>query len=255
MDSFNDSGANTVKKDKKKHVLIEILSNCSIVVMLVSLCIVGFSGSGAYNTVFSQGGENSPIYRGENTRSEVALMINVYQGNEYLESMLDTMKAYGVHCTFFVGGCWADDNNELIKRIVDEGHEIGNHGYFHKDAKNLSYAQNKSEIVANNDLIKAICGKTPVLFAPPSGSYGKDVLKVCEDLNMKVIMWSRDTIDWRDKNTQTIYTRATDKIEAGDMILAHPTYNTAEALPDILRYYKEHGLNAVTVSQIISKTV
>ena len=187
------------KNVKKRRVFTEIASNCAIILMLVSLCLIGFGGSGAYDAVFSSGYDNSPIYRGENTRAEVALMINVYQGNEYLEDMLDTMKAYGVHCTFFVGGCWADDNNALILRIVEEGHEIGNHGYFHKDAKELTYAQNK--------------------------------------------------------NTETIYQRATDKIEAGDMILAHPTYNTAEALPDILKYYKEHGLTAVTVSQIISKTV
>lgn len=242
-------------KERKIAVITEILSDCAIVIMLVSLCLIGLGGSGAYSIAFSAGGENSPIYRGENSRAEVSVMFNVYQGNEYLESILDTLKAYGAHSTFFVGGCWADDNNALVQRIVDEGHEIANHGYFHKDAKNLSYSANKSEIVATNDLIKAITGKSPVLFAPPSGSYGKDVLSVCSDLGMKVIMWSRDTIDWRDKNTQTIYTRATDKVEAGELILAHPTYNTAEALPDILKYYKEHGLTAVTVSQIISKTV
>lgn len=248
-------GLTALPADRKRKIFIEILSDCAIVIMLVSLCLIGFGGSGAYNTVFSAGGDNSPIYRGETARSEVSVMFNVYQGGEYLERILDVLKAYDAHSTFFVGGCWADDNNALLKRIVDEGHEIANHGYFHKDSKNLSYEQNKSEIVATNDLVKAITGKTPVLFAPPSGSFGKDVLKVCEDLDMKVIMWSRDTIDWRDKNTDTIYTRATDKIEAGDMILCHPTYNTAEALPDILKYYKEHGLTAVTVSQIISKTV
>lgn len=246
---------NSNAKERRLSAMIEILSDCAIVVMLVSLCLIGLGDNGAYNTAFSSGGENSPIYRGENTRAEVSVMFNVYQGNEYLESILDTLKAYGAHSTFFVGGCWADDNNALVQRIVDEGHEIANHGYFHKDAKSLSYNANKSEIVATNDLIKAMTGKTPTLFAPPSGSYGKDVLGVCSDLGMKVIMWSRDTIDWRDKNTETIYTRATDKIEAGELILAHPTYNTAEALPDILKYYKESGLTAVTVSQIISKTV
>lgn len=248
-------GSFTGSKEKKIAMITEILSDCAIVIMLVSLCIIGLGGSGAYSIAFSSGGENSPIYRGESSRAEVSLMFNVYQGNEYLESILDTLKAYGAHSTFFVGGCWADDNNALVQRIVDEGHEIANHGYFHKDAKDMSYQANKSEIVATNDLIKAITGKTPTLFAPPSGSYGKEVLNVCSDLGMKVIMWSRDTIDWRDKNTQTIYTRATDKVEAGELILAHPTYNTAEALPDILKYYKERGLTAVTVSQIISKTV
>ena len=252
---LSETSCLTSGKSKKSRMMTEILSNCAILIMLVSLCVVGFAGSGAYNTVFSAGGENSAIYRGENTRSEVSLMFNVYQGNEFLEKILDVLKAHDVHSTFFIGGCWADDNNALIKRIVDEGHEIGNHGYFHKDGKDLSYDQNKSEITSANALLKAITGKTPTLFAPPSGSYGKNTLKACADLNMKVIMWSRDTIDWRDKDTSLIYTRATENIEAGDMILAHPTYNTAEALPEILRYYEEHGLNPVTVSQIISKTV
>ena len=197
---------------------------------------------------------DAPIYKGGSS-DKVSLMVNVYWGTEYIQPMLDIFAENGVTTTFFVGGMWVRDNEETLKKICAAGHEIANHGYFHKDGKDLSYAQNKSEIVATNDLLKAMTGKTPALFAPPSGSYGKDTLKACEDLNMKVIMWSRDTIDWRDKNTEVIYTRATDKVEAGEMILAHPTYNTAEALPDILKYYKEHGLNAVTVSQIISKTV
>ena len=250
-----DSTLTRTEPKKKRRFFTEAVSNFAIVLMLATLCLVGFGESGAYDTVFSAGGENSPIYRGETSRGEVALMINVYQGNEYLEEMLDILSEYGARCTFFVGGCWADDNNALVARIVEEGHEIGNHGYFHKDHKQLSYSQNRSEIVATNDLLKAMTGKIPVLFAPPSGSYGKDALKVCGDLGMKVIMWSRDTIDWRDKNTDLIYKRATDKVEAGEMILAHPTFNTAQALPSILGYYKEHGLTAVTVSQIISKTV
>ena len=70
---------------------------------------------------------------------------------------------------------------------------------------------------------------------------------------MTVIMWSKDTIDWRDKDASLVYQRATKNVSAGDMILAHPTKHTLEALPDIFQYYSSQGLQAVTVSQIIQK--
>ena len=88
---WSENRAPATASDKKRKLFIEILSNCAIVVMLISLCIIGFGVSGAYNAVFSSGGENSPIYRGESGRSEVAIMFNVYQGKEYIERILDTL--------------------------------------------------------------------------------------------------------------------------------------------------------------------
>lgn len=248
----NSNCCDDEKRQKRRARITELVSNIAITLMLVSLCLIGFTQSGGYTAVFSKGKQNAPIYKGSQEGARVSLMINVYWGDEYLPSMLDTLKAYGAKCTFFVGGSWADDNNQLLLRMIEEGHEIGNHGYFHKDHKSLDYSKNRQEIVACNDVVKAITGKSPTLFAPPSGSFSDTTLQVCEALSMKVIMWSRDTIDWRDKNTDTIIKRATENIEAGDMILMHPTYNTAEALPTILKYYKEHGFTAVTVSDIIS---
>ena len=68
-------------------------------------------------------------------------------------------------------------------------------------------------------------------------------------------MWSRDTIDWRDKDSSLVYSRATNKIGAGDMILMHPTAHTLAALGDILKFYEENGLTPVTVSQIIKQEI
>ena len=235
-----------------KNKLTPFIVNAVLCAIIAVTCVVGFADG---NAVQVSGEHDQPYYSAKETACGVSLMFNVYQNTSNVYKILDILNEFDVSATFFLGGCWADDNVDCVREIAKNGHEIGSHGYFHKDHSVMTYRQNYDEILPSIKLLNAILGSDISLFAPPSGSYGKDVLKVCEDLNMKVIMWSRDTIDWRDKNTQTIYTRATDKIEAGDMILAHPTYNTAEALPDILRYYKEHGLNAVTVSQIISKTV
>ena len=70
----------------------------------------------------------------------------VRRGNLIAKTTFNALKKHGVKCTFFVGGCWADDNERTLKRIVYDCHEIANHGYFHKDHKNLSYDDNKKEI-------------------------------------------------------------------------------------------------------------
>ena len=144
-------------------------------------------------------------------------------------------------------------SNYIAKRLVEEGHEIANHGYFHKDHKNLNYENNCKEIQNTSTIINALCGVTPTLFAPPSGSFSNTTLEVAYDLNYKVIMWSKDTIDWRDKNAALIYSRATKNVKKGDFVLMHPMKETADALPDILKYYENNGLKTVTVSTNLPK--
>lgn len=241
-----------MKKSKITSVrLTSILTNMIIIAMLAIVAVTSFGG---YNSIFAFSGDvDEPYYRGESTRNEVALMINVYWGTEFIEPMLEVMKKYGVKCTFFVGGSWVDDNNDLLKKIIDEGHEVGNHGYFHKDHKKLSLEGNLSEIKATNSLVYAVSGYNIRLFAPPSGSYGEATLKAAKSLDMTVIMWSKDTIDWRDKDSSLVYQRATKNVSAGDLILAHPTKHTLEALPKIFETYANLGLKAVTVGQIIQK--
>lgn len=194
---------------------------------------------------------SSPAYyNGDKSSDKVSLMVNVYWGTEYLDSMLESFEKYNVKTTFFIGGCWAGKNNEMLKKIAGKGHEIANHGYYHKDHKKLNEEQNRNEIMMTQELIEGILGVKTNLFAPPSGSFNDRTLKVADSLGYKTIMWSLDTIDWRDKNTQTIYKRATEKTKGGDLILMHPTLNTAEALDDILKTLKNKGLTVSTVSDV-----
>jgi peptidoglycan/xylan/chitin deacetylase (PgdA/CDA1 family) len=194
-------------------------------------------------------GEYKPYYSGASTN--VSVMINVYWGTEYIESILDVLDEYCCKATFFLGGSWAEKNPDLVRLIANRGHEIGNHGYLHRDHKTLSVQQNREEIIITSRLLKNITGKDVNLFAPPSGSMGNNMARVCEELDYKIIMWSKDTIDWRDKDSNLIYTRATKNIKPGDFILMHPTEDTLKALPSILAYYKSQGMASVTVSENI----
>ena len=209
----------------------------------------------------------SPIQESVSTQSEevnihrcaeenaqgVSLMFNVYWGTDEVYRILCILSEYEAQATFFIGGCWADDNVECLRAIYAAGHEIGNHGYFHKDHTKLSLVENQREIANCNRFIELAIGRAPTLFAPPSGAYNNATLTACEALTMKTILWSRDTIDWRDKNRDLIYQRATKQIKSGELVLMHPMQATADALSDVLQYYQSQGLTAITVSQNIEK--
>ena len=214
----------------------------TLVLSIGTLCIAPFDDT------TTAGGADAEIYRSAISEPVgVSLMFNVYWGTEEVYQILDILQAYNAKCTFFIGGCWADDNVECLREIYARGHEIGNHGYFHKEHDKLSLVQNQKEISDCNRFIELAIGVVPTLFAPPSGAYSNDTLSACKALNMKTVLWSRDTIDWRDKDKDLIYTRATKNIQNGEFVLMHPMEATVDALGDILTFYQSKSLIAVTV--------
>ena len=215
-----------------------------LVLSIGALCLAPIQNSTETNGKFTE------IYRSApDTSTSVSLMFNVYEGREEVYGILDKLQNHHARATFFLAGCWADDNVDCLREIHQKGHEIGNHGYFHKDHKTLSPLQNEKEISDCSRFIELALGKTPTLFAPPSGAYGDDMLTACQLLQMKTILWSKDTIDWRDQDATLIYTRATKNVKGGDFILMHPTKATVAALDDILNYYQTNSLTVVTVSE------
>lgn len=238
-----------------KKIKIRRLNALTAVILFAVFCAVAGVCLIPEKTVRLSGGESySPVYSGDRGGDGVALMINVYEGADLLPAFLDTLSRYGAKVTFFVGGCWADDHTDLLVRMTEEGHEIANHGFFHKDHKKLGEKGNSDEILFTETVVKQATGVKTRLFAPPSGSYSVTTLKVAEKLGYKTILWSKDTVDWRDKSKRKVYNRATQNIAAGDFMLMHPKAHTLEALPDILEYYRKIGLRAVTVTEALGET-
>ncbi len=234
---------------KKINRKISVVTNVLLVVVffvVLAVCFFPENVSPIYG-----GNEISAIYNGNRQNKKISLMFNVYENTAVVNDIVKTLDDYGVKATFFVGGCWADDNGETLKKIVESGHEIANHGYFHKDHKKLSLEQNEQEISLTGAIIEALCGVKPTLFAPPSGSFSDLTLEACYRLNYKVIMWSKDTIDWRDSDLSVIYNRATKNPENGDLILMHPKAHTLKALSRIIEFYRDLGFEIVAVSDNI----
>lgn len=219
----------------------------NVIIGVVVIGVLFFSiTSGSVSVALSK----NATYKGTSTEN-VSLMINVYWGNEFIEPMLDILKENAVTTTFFVGGTWVKDNEILLKKIYDNGNEIANHGYFHKDHKKLSADRNREEIEVTHKLVKSILDIDMKLFAPPSGAFNKTTLSEADKLGYETIMWTHDTIDWRDQDTSKIFSRATKKTEAGDLILMHPTKCTMETLDKIIKTLKTKGLNITPVSQVL----
>lgn len=236
---------------KKEKIIVHGLINfCLICVVIVTMLFCGFFTNQS-DVVMANKTYNGVIYAGNENSGKVALMINVYWGTEYLDEMLETLEKYNAKCTFFVGKTWVKDNPEMLKKIYVAGHEIGNHGSNHKEHANLSYDGNVAEIDGCTQIVKEVLGINMTLFAPPGGSYSKNTVRAAENLGYKTILWTHDTIDWRDQDTSLIYSRATGELASGDLILMHPTNATAQALEGVLKTISESGLCADIVSKVI----
>ena len=237
----------------KKHLargLFDALSAVVITLTISALATCGFFAVNKEKNAVSAAG--SAIYKIVTDKDAAGLMFNVYEGTDIVLEILQILRNYSAKATFFIGGIWAEKNSETLLKIAMDGHELACHGYLHKDHSKLSTEQNKEEIAVCCNLIRAVTGETVHLFAPPSGAFGEATEKACAALGLKVIMWTKDTIDWRDSDVGLLVKRATKNISKGDLVLMHPKPQTTEALPLIIERYQENGFCLQTVSEILN---
>lgn len=194
----------------------------------------------------------APIYRGNPQKSMVGFLINVAWGEEYLPSMLAILREEGVKATFFFDGSWAEAHPQWVRQIVRAGHEIGNHAYSHPLMSRLSESKMEEQIRMTNDVLEAIVGKRPRYFAPPAGDYNQKVVEVAYRQKMYTILWTLDTVDWKNPSPQWILQRIVPAVGNGHLILMHPTSSTVQALKPLIRQIKEKQLQLGTVSDVLS---
>ncbi len=197
--------------------------------------------------------ENQPIYRGNSQKPMIAFLINVAWGNEYIPGILEALEKHDTKATFFFDGSWVKKNPDVAKQINDAGHEIGNHAYSHPDLQQRSLEETKMELVKTSKVIEETIGIRPKWFAPPSGSFNDTTVKVAEQLEMKTILWTVDTVDWKKPAAAEMVNRVVSKVDNGSMILMHPTQPVAEGMESMIKQIKEKGYKLGTVSELMSE--
>ncbi|MCG3088874.1 polysaccharide deacetylase family protein [Sporosarcina cyprini] len=195
----------------------------------------------------------SPIYKGNPEKPMVTFLINVAWGDEFIRPMLDVLDKHDVKVTFFLDGSWTAKTPDLVKEIYRQGHEIGNHAYSHPDLAKSTSSKTRDELRKTNEIIEKTIGVKPTWFGPPSGSFTNDTIAIARDEGMLTVLWTVDTVDWKQPDSDEMVKRVLSKVENGSMILMHPTKPTAEGMDRLIKGIKEKGLAIGTVSGLLSE--
>ncbi len=180
---------------------------------------------------------------------KIALTFDDGPHPRYTQKLLDGLKERGVKATFFLLGTNIEGNEEIIKRMAEEGHLIGNHTYYHVDITKLSQEEACREILDTSKQITAITGQPVEYIRPPFGNWDKEL--ECEVM-MLPIFWSVDTLDWTTKNTDQIVQKVVKNIEENDIILMHDSYDsTVLAALRIIDLLQADGYEFVTADELI----
>lgn len=169
--------------------------------------------------------------------------------SKYTKDILDILKKYDACGTFFLIGNKVSFYGEVLREMLSEGNEIGNHSYDHKYLTRLSEEEVKDEINKTQYEIKRVTGYTPTLFRPTYGGYN-NTLKSYIDLTF--VLWDADSRDWSVKSTEGIMYNVFKDVKSGSIILFHDNHEySVNALPSVIKELKKQGYKFVTVSELL----
>ena len=164
--------------------------------------------------------------------------------------IMDCLEQHNGRSTFFVVGSRVPQYKTEIKRMHDNGHEVGNHTYEHKYLTKLGAEAIRSQIERCNEAVAAVTGEAPKLVRLPGGLKNATVLA---NVNYPMIMWNIDTMDWKTKNAQKTINAVIGKVQDGDIVLMHELYTASgDAAEVIIPALSEQGYQLVTVSEMAS---
>ena len=179
----------------------------------------------------------------------IALTFDDGPSGEFTRQLLEGLSDRGAKATFFLCGYRAEQYPELAERIFQEGHEIGIHGYSHRDMRPMSRREIAAEIRKTKEVLPAKC---PVrLLRPPGGCCSDAVDQVAGALGLAVAGWSLDPQDWATRDTAAVSRTVLDQVKDGDIILMHDmSASSVSAALSIVETLQSRGFTFVTVSEL-----
>ena len=179
----------------------------------------------------------------------IALTFDDGPHSYYTDLLLDGLAERGVKVTFFLLGENIEGREDVIRRMSEEGHLIGNHTFYHVDINSLSMEEACAEIGNTSEAIRAITGQQVEYVRPPYGNWNKEL--ECQVM-MIPVFWTLDTLDWKVKNTDWIVREVLEDVEENDVILMHDSYRTTvEAALRIVDELQKKGYEFVTADELI----
>jgi len=254
---------------RKKDVLLLAAAICAA----LALAISQFSGktveTGAWGLSFRQEGQ-PPIgpansrelakydaaYVGDTTEKVLYLTFDAGYENGCTEKILDVLKKHNVPAAFFLVGNYIEKNADLVRRMVDEGHIVGNHTMHHYDMSKLKTKEAfQKELQELETLFTSVTGKAlPKYYRPPQGVYSQENLEMAKELGYKTVFWSLAYVDWNNDAQPTkeqAFGKLLPRTHKGAVVLLHSTSATnAEILDELLTKWETEGYRFETIDKL-----
>lgn len=195
-------------------------------------------------------------YMGDSSEKNLYLTFDAGYENGYTAGILDVLKKHNVKAAFFLVGNYLKTSPELVKRMVSEGHTVGNHTYSHPDMSAISTEDAfREELSELEDEYKNVTGKEMQKFyRPPQGKYSESNLKMAKELGYKTIFWSLAYVDWYESDQPTkeeAFDKLIPRVHQGAIVLLHSTSKTnAEILDELLTKWENMGYEFKSITEL-----
>ena len=199
-------------------------------------------------------------YLGDETQKVIYLTFDSGYENGSTEKILDVLKKHNAPAAFFLVGNYIEKNADLVRRMVDEGHIVGNHTMHHLDMSKLSDKEAFAKELQDLEvLFKETTGKDlPKYYRPPQGIYSQENLQMAKDLGYKTVFWSLAYVDWKNDAQPTkeeAFSKLLPRIHNGAVVLLHSTSSTnAAILDELLTKWEADGYRFASIRELFAAT-
>lgn len=190
----------------------------------------------------------------------VALTFDDGPDETYTPRILDILAKHGVRATFFLIGAGAEKHPDVVNRIVQEGHAIGNHTYFHSNLSRMAPWQVLLDLQKAQDAFSRVARQSPMIVRPPYGALDPAAVEAIGGKGYRVMLWTIDSLDWRGLAKEAIIKNIVPELKSGVIVLQHSAggpdedlTGTLEALPAIIETLKSQGYRFLTAPEIIEE--
>ena len=256
---------------RKRDLILVAGAIVAAVVLTVAVFVGRALETGSWGLSFRENG-NPPVgnagagqlkkydaaYIGNTEEKVIYLTFDAGYENGCTAKILDTLKEHQVPAAFFLVGNYLERNGDLVRRMVEEGHIVGNHTMHHYDMSKISDRESFSqELKGLEDLFKEVTGKElPKYYRPPQGIYSEENLKMAQELGYRTVFWSLAYVDWNNDSqptAQEAFDKLIPRIHKGAVVLLHSTSQTnAEILGELLTKWKDLGYRFGTLEELFT---
>ena len=232
---------------KEKNKKLFLLLGINIILLLINIIFISDIPLSA--SCATQSAEVTPAESENQIKKKIALTFDDGPHEKYTPMLLDGLKERNVSASFFLMGKNAEKYPEIVERMKEEGHVVGNHSYSHVQLNSMKEVEACKEMTKANEVIRKITGETPNYVRPPFGAWSNNLDCIT---NMIVVLWDVDPLDWKCQNKDLVVKRVVSKVKEDDIILLHDSYqSTVDATFEIIDTLEKEGYEFVTLDEMI----